>query len=116
MIQLSPGARIYVGNEPVNFVKGMYALSAVCRSVFGLDPLSGAYFVFRNHSGDSVRILVFDGDGLWLCTKKFASGRLRWWPNGSSTISEVEAREFLVLLWRGDSTGAGFPKLWKKVA
>lgn len=116
MIQISPGARIYVGNESVSFVKGMFALSAVCRKVFGLDPLSGAYFVFRNRSGDSVRVLVFDGDGLWLCTKKFATGRLRWWPKGDGPIAEVEAREFMVMLWRGNSGGASFPTLWKKVS
>jgi transposase len=115
MIQLSSGARIYVGNEPVNFVKGMFALSGICRTVFNLDPLSGAYFVFRNQSGDSIRVLVFDGDGLWLCGKKFATGKLRWWPSGNGAVSEVEAREFLVMLWRGDGSGAAFPKLWKKV-
>ena len=116
MIQLSPGAKIYICHDAVSFVKGMYGLSAVCRTILELDPLSGAYFVFRNRSGDSVRILVFDGDGLWLCAKKFATGRLRWWPQGIGTITQVEAREFLVMLWRGDSPGAGFPKLWKKIA
>jgi transposase len=116
MIQVSPSAKIFVGNEPVSFIKGMYALSGVCREIFHLDPLSGAYFLFRNRSGDSVRILVFDGDGLWLCTKKFATGSIKSWPKGNGPMSEVDARELLVMLWRGDSRPSAFPKLWKKVS
>jgi len=116
MIQISAGSRIYVANEPVSFVKGMYGLSAICRTILNLDPLSGSYFVFRNRSGDSVRILVFDGSGLWLCAKKFAKGRLGWWPQGKTPISEVEARELLVILWQGNAAQSAFPQLWKKVA
>lgn len=116
MIQISASTRIYVANDPVSFVKGMHSLSALCRNIFNLDPLSGSYFVFRNRCGDSIRVLFFDGDGLWLCSKKFATGRIRYWPKNGEAISEVDARELLVLLWRGDSARAGFPNLWKKVA
>lgn len=115
MIQISASTKIFVANEPVSFVKGMHGLSAICRTIFDLDPLSGSYFVFRNRCGDSIRVLFFDGDGLWLCSKKFATGRIRYWPKKDEVISEVEARELLVLLWRGDSAGAEFPSLWKKV-
>jgi transposase len=116
MLQLSPTARVFVANEPVSFVKGMYGLSAVCRNVLGHDPHSGAYFVFRNRGGDSVRILMFDGDGLWLSTKKFASGRIKGWPSGDGPVSQVGVRDLLVMLWHGNPMAAGFPGFWKKIA
>lgn len=35
-------------------------------------------FVFRNRSGKMVRILVYDGQGYWLMTKRMSRGRFRF--------------------------------------
>jgi len=67
MIALTPQMRILVAVEPVDFRNGIDGLGGVCRRQLREDPLSGCVFVFRNRRGTAVKILVYDGQGFWLC-------------------------------------------------
>jgi transposase len=67
MIQLTPQMRILVAVEAVDFRRGIDGLSRVCRQVMGADPFSGWVFVFRNRRRTAIKILVYDGQGFWLC-------------------------------------------------
>jgi transposase len=72
MLQLTPQSRIFVATEPVDFRKGIDGLAAVCRRALGDNPLSGALYVFRNRAGTTLKILCYDGQGFWLCTKRLS--------------------------------------------
>ncbi|HLB80041.1 MAG TPA: IS66 family insertion sequence element accessory protein TnpB [Dongiaceae bacterium] len=80
MIQLTPHMRILVAVEPADFRKGIDGLAEVCRNRMRRDPFDGAVFVFRNRRATAVKILVYDGQGFWLCQKRLSKGRFRWWP------------------------------------
>ncbi len=80
MIQLVPQLKVLVACEPVDFRKGIDSLACVCWQQFQLDPFLGTLFVFRNRSGTALKLLVYDGQGFWLCQKRFSKGRLQWWP------------------------------------
>lgn len=67
MIQTSSTMRILVAIEPVDFRKGIDGLAGWCRQKLQQDPLSGCAFVFRNRKGPAVKVLVYDGQGFWLC-------------------------------------------------
>ena len=70
MIQLVPQLKVLVACEPVDFRKGIDSLACVCRQQFQLDPFLGTLFVFRNRSGTALKLLVYDGQGFWLCQSK----------------------------------------------
>ncbi len=53
------GQPIYVATRPVDFRKGHDGLSAIVQQMFGLDPFSGAVFVFRSKRADRIKILVW---------------------------------------------------------
>ncbi|MBL8820267.1 MAG: IS66 family insertion sequence element accessory protein TnpB, partial [Planctomyces sp.] len=46
---------------------------ARCKGVLGQDPFTGTVFVFRNRRRSSIKVLVYDGQGFWLCQKKHAT-------------------------------------------
>ena len=102
MLQLTPQSRILLATEPVDVRKGIDGLAAVWRQVLGDNPLSGALYVFRNRSGTALKILLYDGQGFWLCTKRLSQGRFTWWPQGADARTRLAARALLILLWNGN--------------
>lgn len=116
MLQIGIGSKIYLAVEPVDFRKHIDGLSGLCRQVLKQDPLSGAVFVFRNKNRQMIRVLVFDGQGQWLCTKRFSQGKLNWWPQSDQAIFSLSARQLQVLLWNGNPQSAQFAQDWKKVS
>jgi len=110
MLQLSQSMRIFVCKQFVDFRKGIDGMAAVCRNQLEADPLSGALFVFRNRSHSALRILMYDGQGFWLCTKRLSKGKFCWWPD-----DHIDARQLQILLWNGNPELARLGKDWKKI-
>jgi len=99
MIQLTPHMRILVAATPVDFRKGIDGLAAVCRQQLKADPFSGTVFVFVNKARTALRLLIYDGQGFWLCHKRLSSGRFAWNFFGTGTLA---ARELQQLIWNVD--------------
>jgi transposase len=111
MLQISPSTRIFVCNQLVDFRKGIDGLAAVCRNKLDQDPYQGALFIFRNRTGSSIRVLGYDGQGFWLCTKRLSTGKFQWWPEESV----IDARQVQTLLWNGNPNLAKFSKNWRNI-
>lgn len=117
MIQITPQMRIFVALDSVDFRKGIDGLAAVCRQKLMKDPFSGTLFLFRNRQMTSLKILLYDSQGFWLCTKRLSKGKFKWWPEGNSGASTftLQAQELQTLLWNGNPTFASFSDVWKKI-
>jgi transposase len=114
MLSLTPQMRIFVAVDAIDFRNGIDGLAGICRNRFQKDPLSGCMFVFRNRRGTSVKILVYDGQGFWLCQKRLSKGRFRWWPESvSEVLKKMESRELQLVLWDGDPSRAAMSPLWR---
>jgi hypothetical protein len=118
MIQVPAQASVFVMHEPVSFRNGIDGLAAVARVVLEKEPLSGAFFVFRNRGRQMLRVLYHDGGGFWLCTRRLSKGKYSNWPTGEGTepCSPMLARDLQVLIWGGDPSSCSFPDLWRKLA
>ncbi|GMU63591.1 MAG: hypothetical protein AMXMBFR34_53540 [Myxococcaceae bacterium] len=116
MIQITPQMRVLVAVAPVDFRRGIDGLAAICRQVLRTDPMSGAVFVFRNRRRTSLRVLVYDGQGFWLCIKRLSSGRFGWWPSSANeAVSRLAAHELHVLLSAGDPSATRAAPVWRAV-
>jgi transposase len=106
MIQLTPNMRVLVAKEPLDFRTGIDGTAAACRRVLAESPMTGTVFVFRNRAGTMVRLLVYDGQGFWLATKRMSRGRFRFWKGfaAGDASKRVAAHQLHVLLVGGDWT------------
>ncbi len=116
MIQVTPHMRILVAVEPVDFRRGIDGLALLCRAVLKEEPMSGAVFAFRSRGRKAVKLLVYDGQGFWLCQKRLSVGRFRFWPNASHPSVQLRAHEFHVLLSGGDFSSTVAAPEWRAVA
>jgi transposase len=117
MIQITPQMRVLVAVEPADFRCGIDGLARVCRQALGSDPFSGTVFVFRNRRGTGLKVLVYDGQGFWLCYKRLSGGRYRWWPAGAGETAArgIEAHEAAVLFRGGDPGSTRAAPVWRRV-
>jgi transposase len=91
MLQIAPQMRILAAVEPVDFRKGIDGLVQLCRQWLGEDPFRGAVFAFRNRRATAVKVLLYDGQGFWLCHKRLSEGRFRWWPRAAGQRAQALA-------------------------
>jgi transposase len=94
-----PGLRIMLAAQPVDFRRGMDSLSSLVKEALALDPFAGDVFIFRAKRSDRLKILLWDGSGLCLVTKRLEHGRFAWPPvrDGVVTLSPPQ----LTMLFSG---------------
>lgn len=90
MLQITPQMKVLVAVDPADFRQGIDGLARLCKDVLRQNPFAGTVFVFRNRRGTAIKVLVYDGQGFWLCHKRLSEGRFRWWP--TATDSDVAAK------------------------
>jgi len=112
VLTLPPGARVFVATGRVDGRKGIDGLSALVRSQFAEDPLSGTMFVFFSRRADRVRVLYWDRDGYVLVTKRLEKGfyRLPWSAEQGRVV--IEAAELLLVLEGIELRGASRRARW----
>ena len=95
--------RVYVAIRPVDFRKGMDGLALVVQERLGLDPFSGAAFVFRAKRADRIKIVIWDGTGMVLVYKRLDGAKFVW-PQVQDGVMKMSPAQFSALFegvdWR----------------
>ena len=66
----------------------------------GLDPLSGHLVPFCNRDKTRLKVLFWDGNGLWVCAQRLEKGRYSW-PGrleAASACVTLSHEEFALLI------------------
>jgi transposase len=71
-------AQIWLAVAPVDLRRGIDGLSSIVQQVLGHAPCAGAAFVFRNRAGNRLKLLLWDGNGVWLCQRRLHRGHFIW--------------------------------------
>ena len=112
MFGFGPATRIYVAAGATDMRKNFNGLYGLVRDHLGCDPESGHVFVFTNARRNRLKLLVYDGSGLWVCGKKLDGGRFRW-PDADGTVKKlVLSSEELALLLGGIDLTQTRPRKW----
>ena len=98
MFGLGPATKIYIAVAGVDMRKGFDGLYGLVRDRLGQDPLSGHLFLFSNRDRTRLKILVWDGSGLWVCAKRLEKGRFHWPAAADAGCVMMRAEELAMLL------------------
>ena len=78
MLSFTGGLKVYVAIEPVDLRKSFNGLEALVSQRLGEDLRQGALFVFTNRRHSRLKILYWDGTGLWVAIKRLEKGTFSW--------------------------------------
>src|SRR6266496_3194768 len=97
LIALTPATRIFVAVAPVDLRRSYDGLSAHVQTVLEQQVLDGGLFVFTNRRRNRLRLLWWDGSGLWLATKRLEGGTLSW-PTGQDRVVGLRPEQLSALI------------------
>src|SRR5437879_12005708 len=97
MFGMGPATRIYLAAEATDMRKGFEGLYGLVRDQLRLEPLSGHIFIFSNAQRNRLKVLFWDGSGLWVCAKRLEKGRFSW-PQPEQSSASLRSEEFLALI------------------
>ena len=93
------GLRVCLAAEPADLRRSFEGLALLVKQALQEDERSSQIFVFTNKRRDRIRLLYWDGTGLWLMTKRLEQGTFAWpqVPDGAAKIRlRSEALEMLL--------------------
>jgi transposase len=114
MIGLGSSAlKVFIALQPQDMRKSFQGLSELAMTHLEERLTREALFVFTNKRKTRIKLLYFDGTGLWVASKMLQSGRFSWPTPSSPTQKKLNLHpEALQLLLDGvDLRGARF-KPW----
>jgi transposase len=76
MFGVGPATRIYLAAGATDMRKSFEGLFGLVRDRLLCDPLSGHVFLFANAQRNRLKLLFWDGSGLWVCAKRLEKGSL----------------------------------------
>lgn len=101
MFALGAATRVYVATGSTDMRIGFDGLYGKIRDVLECDPTSGHIFLFSNARRNRLKLVFFDGSGLWVCSKRMEGGRL-YWPAPVDNEKRLQlSREHFALLIGG---------------
>ncbi len=78
MLSFTGALKVFVALEPVDLRKSFSGLEGLVSERLGEDLRQGALFVFTNRRHTRLKILYWDGTGLWLLMKRLEKGTFSW--------------------------------------
>jgi transposase len=115
MFGVGPATRIYLAAGATDMRKGFEGLYGLVRDRLLCDPLSGHLFLFCNAQRNRLKLLLYDGSGLWVCAKRLDRGRFKWPAVESERVKVVLTQEELVLLLGGIDLSQAERRRWHRV-
>ena len=101
MFGVGGATRIYLAAGTTDLRKSFEGLYGLVRDSLLCDPLSGHLFLFTNAQRNRLKLLFYDGSGLWVCAKRLDRGRFCGPDSDRESVAVVLMAEELALLLGG---------------
>jgi transposase len=118
MFSLGSATKIFLAAGSTDMRKSFDTLAAIVKTRLQQDPLSGHIFVFCNRRLDRIKLLIFDGSGIWILAKRLEKGRFRW-PEASNVSDNgstftLNHQELAMLLGGVDLSRTTRRRWWRR--
>ena len=99
MLGMGRATRIYLAPGATDMRKGYEGLYGLVRDRLQCEPLSGHVFLFANARRNRLKLIYWDGTGLWVCGKRLQRGCFGWpEPSPGEVKVRLTAEEFAMLI------------------
>jgi transposase len=85
--------QVWLVVEPLDMRAGTDSLSLRIQNTLGRSPCDGTAYAFRNRRQNRVKLLIWDGTGVWLCQRRLHKGHFIW-PTAESTVAMLTATQW----------------------
>jgi len=108
MAEMIGPEQVFLLQEFVDMRWGIDRLSGIIQQIVGRSPCDGTAYGFTNRTHSRIKLLIWDGTGVWLCHRRLHKGRFRW-PSPDETLYRMSAEQ-----WRWLTTGIDWQRLCAK--
>lgn len=97
MLSVPAELPVFLAIKPIDMRKSFDGLSVYVQSFLQMNPLSDGVFIFRNKTGDKVKLMYWQRNGLVIVYKRLEQGRFKW-PKVSDETMSLTRQELELLL------------------
>ena len=97
--------QVWLVVEPIDMRAGIDGLSHRIQNTLGRSPCDGPAYAFRNRRQNRLKLLIWDGTGVWLCQRRLHRGRFTWPTSDAATCVLTPAE------WDWLTTGIDWQRL-----
>lgn len=105
---------IWLATEAVDMRTGIDGLSLYVQQALGRPPCDGTAYVFANRRRTRLKVVCWDGTGVWMCLRRLHRGQFIW-PTAGEASWQVSAEQWKWLIagvdWQRLSAPA--PAQWR---
>ena len=98
-------AQVWLVVEPIDMRAGIDRLSQRIQNTLGRSPCDGSAYAFRNRRQNRLKLLVWDGTGVWLCQRRLHQGHFTW-PTTNTPVCQLTTAQ-----WQWLITGVDWQRL-----
>ena len=96
-------SQVWLVVEPLDMRAGIDGLSPRIQNTLGRSPCDGTAYAFRNRRQNRLKLLIWDGTGVWLCQRRLHKGHFIW-PTSEAAVCMLAATQWQWLIsgvdWR----------------
>lgn len=96
---------IWLVVEPVDMRIGADGLSARLQASLGRSPCDGSAYACTNRARNRLKLLIWDGNGVWLCQRRLHRGGFVWPKAGDTLLTLTPAQ------WQWLTAGVDWQRL-----
>ena len=89
--------QVWLVVEPIDMRAGIDGLSQCIQSTLGRSPCDGSAYAFRNRRQNRIKLLIWDGTGVWLSQRRLHRGHFTW-PTANDAVFALTPGEWRWLI------------------